>query len=72
MRIFVKVKPGSKISKIEKIDESHFSAFVKAPPVEGKANDELISLIADYFKVPKSRVKIASGFTSKNKVVEIG
>lgn len=71
MRLFVKVKPNAKISKIEKIDELHFSAFVKAPPIEGRANDELISLIADYFKVPKSRVKIISGLNARNKIVEI-
>ncbi len=71
MRIFVKVKPNSKVEKIEKIDETHFSVSVKAPPVEGKANEAVIELIANYFNVPRSRVKIISGFSSRNKVIEI-
>lgn len=71
MRIFVKVKPNAKVEKIEKIDETHFSVFVKAPPVEGKANEAVVELMASYFNVPKSRVKIISGFSSRNKVIEI-
>ncbi len=49
----------------------HFSAFVKSPPVEGKANEELINLIADYFKIPKSKVKIISGLNARNKIIEV-
>ncbi len=71
MRIFVKVKPNSKVEKIEKIDGTHFSISVKAPPVEGKANEAIVELIANYFNVPRSRVKIISGFSSRNKVIEI-
>ncbi|CUU07963.1 hypothetical protein JGI3_01615 [Candidatus Kryptobacter tengchongensis] len=71
MRIFVRVKPNAKVEKVEKIDETHFSVSVKAPPVEGKANEALISLLANYFGVSKSNVKIISGFNSRNKVVEI-
>ncbi len=71
MRIFVKVKPNAKVEKIEKIDETHFSVSVKAPPVEGKANKAVVELIANYFNVTKSRVRIISGFSSKNKVIEI-
>ena len=44
--IEVKVKPNSKQSKIETNDEGLLIAFVKAQPIDGKANAELISLIA--------------------------
>ncbi len=71
MRIFVKVKPNAKVEKIEKIDETHFSISVKAPPVKGKANEAVVELIANYFNVRRSRVRIISGFSSKNKVIEI-
>jgi len=71
MRIFVKVKPNAKVEKVEKIDEFHYSVSVKAPPVEGKANAMVVELIADYFNVPRSRVRIVSGFSSRNKIIEI-
>ncbi len=71
MRIFVKVKPNSKVEKVEKIDEVHFVVSVKAPPVEGKANEALIKLLSDYFNIPKGNIKIVSGLSSKSKIVEI-
>lgn len=41
------------------------------PPVDGKANEEMIKLLAKHFKVSKSSIEILKGKTSKNKVVEI-
>jgi len=40
--------------------------------VDGKANAELIGLVAERFGVPKSRVRIARGAGSRYKRVEIG
>ena len=42
-----------------------------APPVDGKANDECIRFFAELMKVPKARVRIVMGLTSRSKVVEI-
>lgn len=42
-----------------------------APPVEGRANEALARLLAGHFGVAKSKIRIVSGKTSKNKVVEI-
>lgn len=44
---------------------------IKALPEKGKANQELIKKLAKHFKVDVSRIKIVSGLSSKNKVVEI-
>ncbi len=71
MRIFVKVKPNAKVEKVEKVDDLNYFVSVKAPPTEGRANRAVVELIADYFKIPKSKVKIIAGFSSKNKVIEI-
>jgi uncharacterized protein YggU (UPF0235/DUF167 family) len=49
MKIFVKVKPNSKIEKIEKIKEAEFTLWVNAPAKEGKANQEVIELLSRYF-----------------------
>ncbi len=40
---------------------------IKAAPVDGKANKELLETLADEFGIPKSRVSFVSGETSKNK-----
>ena len=71
MRIFVKAKPSSKEEKIEKLDESHYVVSVKEPPIKGKANEAIRNALAVYFKTSSSRVKIISGYSSRNKIIEI-
>ena len=71
MKIFVKAKPNSKREKIEKISETNFAVSVCAPPVKGKANRAVVRALADYFKISESRLRIAAGNTSKNKIIEI-
>lgn len=71
MRIFVKAKPRSKEDKIEKINENHFVVFVKEAPEKGKADEAIIKVLAQYFKVNRADISLISGFSSKNKLFEI-
>jgi hypothetical protein len=71
MNIFIHAKPGSKEEGIERIDETHYIVSVKEPPIKGRANIAIIKALAEYFKTNCSRIKIVSGYTSRNKTVEI-
>jgi len=71
MKIFVKAKPNSKEEKVEKVDDNNFVVSVREPPVKGKANEAIRNALAVYFKTGSSYVKIVSGFSSRNKIVEI-
>jgi len=71
MKIFVKAKPLAKEEKIEKIDDDHFIVWVKEPPIKGKANEAIINVLAQYFKVNRSDIQLISGFSSKTKLFEI-
>ena len=71
MKKQVKVKPNSKNQKIEEPADGSLIINLKSPPVEGKANEELIQILAKKFEVPKSRISIKFGLSSRNKVVEI-
>ncbi|MCM8764160.1 MAG: DUF167 domain-containing protein [Candidatus Omnitrophica bacterium] len=71
MRINIRVKPYSRVEKIVRNRDSSFSVYVNQKPAEGKANNALVKLLAEYFDVPKSAVKIVSGHKSRNKIVEI-
>jgi len=71
MKKQVKVKPNSKQQKIEEAPDGSLTVHLKSPPVDGKANEELIKLLAEKFDVPKSKISIKSGLSSKNKLVEI-
>jgi len=70
MRIQVKVKPNSRSEEVSR-EGDIFVVKVKEPPREGKANQAVISLLAEHFGVPRSHVRILSGFRSKNKVIEV-
>ncbi len=71
MKIIIKAKPGAKEDKIEKIDEANYIVYVKAFAIDGKANAAIIKLLADYFDISQSLVKIISGHMARVKVIEI-
>lgn len=71
MKINIKVKPNSKQEKVEKISDSEVILWVRAPAKEGRANAAAIKLLSVYLDLPKSRINIAQGNNSKNKVVEL-
>ncbi len=66
----VKVKPNSKRQNVEEAADGSLIVHLKSPPVEGKANEELIKLLAAKFDVPKSSIRIKSGLSSRQKLVE--
>lgn len=70
-RLQVKVKPNSKKQNIEESADGSFTVHLKSPPVDGKANKELIEVLAEKFDVPKSQIRIKSGLSSKTKLIEI-
>ena len=71
MRINVKAKPNSKEDKVEKISDTEFIVSVKEIPVQGRANRAIIRVLAEYFDIPLSRIRIISGHISRQKVVEV-
>ena len=70
MKIQVKVKPGSKNEEVTQKGDT-LIVTTKEPPKEGRANRQVIKLLAKHFKVPQNQVKFISGFKQRDKVVEI-
>ena len=56
---------------MEKVGENIFTVYVKELAEKGKANAAVIKAIAKHFKVPQGKVHIASGLSSRQKVVII-
>lgn len=71
MKIFVKVKPGARKNEVKKVGETEYEVSVSAPPADNKANKSVIALLAEYFYVPKSRIEIVSGHSTKKKIFEV-
>lgn len=71
MRINIKVHARSKRESITPLPDGSFKVEVKAPPVDGAANEAICELIASHFKVHKRDVEVVLGSTNNKKVVEI-
>jgi uncharacterized protein (TIGR00251 family) len=67
----VKVHPGSRKQEIIELGEKTYTIRVKSSPSKGEANREVCMLLAKFFNVPVSRVKIGRGHKSRNKLVTI-
>lgn len=65
--ITVKATPRANRSEIIAADPDWLRVRLKAPPVDGKANAELVALFASIFSVPKRAVEILSGSTARLK-----
>ena len=70
-RLTVKVHPRARRSGIAGRFGEAWKLDLAAPPVDGKANEECVRFFADLAKVPRARVRIVTGATSRMKVVEI-
>jgi len=68
MQINVRVIPKAKLNKITAEIDGSLKVHTTTAPTDGKANDAVIKLLAEYLVVPKSRIKIVRGITSRDKV----
>ncbi|WP_330232914.1 DUF167 domain-containing protein [Nocardia sp. NBC_00508] len=66
------IKPNSRKGPlVETLDDGSLQLYVRAPAVEGKANKAAIELLAEYYGVPKSAVRLIAGTTSRFKRFEV-
>ena len=71
MLIKVKVFPGSKKQEIIKKSKDSFDVKVKSKPIQGRANQELVGMLAEYFKIHENKIRFIKGFKQRNKIIEI-
>lgn len=71
VRITVRAKPRAKISRITSASGLSVSVSLAVPPVDGKANEELVSVLSAALGVPRRALDLKLGRTGRNKVVEV-
>lgn len=71
MRIYVRVTPKAGRLSLEPVGDDEYRARLTVPPEGGRANEQLIGLLAEHFGVAKSLVRIAGGKTARTKMVDI-
>ena len=69
--IQVRVKPNARVSLLEEKEDGTWLALIKSPPVDGKANEELIALVARHFACRKADVSIKAGGSGRLKLVHL-
>jgi uncharacterized protein (TIGR00251 family) len=69
--IEVKVKPNARTSALHRESDGGWRAELKSPPTDGKANAELIALVAKQFGCARSAVSIKSGTARRTKLVKV-
>ncbi len=68
--INVRVRPNAKKNDISE-EVGQLKVYVKPPAIGGKANKALIEVLAEFFNVNKSDIKIIRGERSREKVIEV-
>ncbi len=71
VRLTVHVQPGARRNAIVGMHGGALKIAIAAPPVDGKANNAITDFIAEAFRVSRRSVEVASGHTSRRKVIAI-
>lgn len=67
----IKVQTRCGENSVEQLETGRFKVRVKASPVKGEANKAVIKVIADFFNIPRSSVKILRGHKTSRKLILI-
>ncbi len=71
--LYCLIAPRASVTELAGVhgDPPRLKIKLKAPPVDGAANEALIAFLSKHFKVPKSKIEIVSGHAAKQKTVLI-
>jgi hypothetical protein len=67
----IRVIPRARVNSITADADGTLRVHTTTAPTDGKANDAVIRALSEYWKIPRSQIRIVRGQTSHNKVVEI-
>ena len=69
--ITVQVQPNASQNKLTRFEQGVWYLRIAAPPIKGRANQELLKFLSDILGVSKSSLTIEKGMTSKRKLIAI-
>jgi uncharacterized protein (TIGR00251 family) len=67
----VRVHPGARVNAITGVHNGALKISLTTPPTDGRANDALIAFVAERLHVPRARVTLITGATSRSKTLRI-
>jgi uncharacterized protein len=69
--VSVRVHPGARKNGVSGVHAGAVKISLTTPPVDGRANEALIAFVAEVLRVPRGRVNLVGGMTSRTKVLRI-
>jgi uncharacterized protein len=69
--IAVRVHPGARKNGVTGVHAGAIKISLTTPPSDGRANEALIALLAELLRVPRARISLVSGATSRSKLLRI-
>jgi uncharacterized protein YggU (UPF0235/DUF167 family) len=70
MQLCVNVKPGRRFNRLEQAEHG-WVVFLRAPAIDGKANEALVEFLSEILEIPVSKIILRKGHTSRVKCLEI-
>jgi uncharacterized protein (TIGR00251 family) len=67
----VRVHPGARANAVTGVHDGALKISLTTPPTDGRANDALIAFLAERLRIPRSRISLVSGATSRSKTLLI-
>ena len=71
MNLRIKIKPGSKKNQLQKDASGGWQLRVKSPPVDGRANEEVVQLLSGILSISKSAIILKSGQRNSQKLFQV-
>ncbi len=71
MRLTIHAKPGARENLVEVLEDGSVRVWLKATPVDGKANKELIDYMAEVLGTKKLNIRLHTGSTGRYKMLDI-
>jgi uncharacterized protein (TIGR00251 family) len=69
--VSVRVHPGARKNGVSGVHAGAVKVSLTTPPVDGRANEALIAFVGEMLRVPRGRVNLVSGLTSRSKVLRV-
>jgi uncharacterized protein len=69
--VSVRVHPGARKNTVNGVHDGAVKISLTVPPVDGRANEALIAFVAEVLGIPRARVSLVAGATSRTKVLRV-
>jgi uncharacterized protein (TIGR00251 family) len=71
MFLHLKAKPNARQNSLQRLADGTLQVRIKAPAQDGKANEEIVKFLSEFFDLPKSAIRVVTGHGAPFKKIEV-